>query len=145
MTWPFAPIRLLSERTAVGRAAASLYGSGLISSLRLIFHRSSDRLVSFSGSQTIPRVAPFDFSGLRFGLPTLTAATEAEQSLALAPGAGTPFGQRIGSRAVAVPVDCDSIPDSAGPGARKPSEYVPRRANVFSGVHFAPTFGVLEE
>src|SRR6476469_7566386 len=100
MAWPFAPIRLLSERTAVGRAAASLYGSGLISSERLIFHVSSDRLGPVKGSQTMPSVAPFDFSGARFGLPTLTAATEAEQSLALAPGAGVPPGQRIGSRAV---------------------------------------------
>src|SRR4051794_24171207 len=115
--------RLLSERTAVGRAAASLYGSGLISLLRLIFHRSIDRLVSFSGSHTRPRVVPLEVSGCRVGAPTLTAASAIDQSARVAPpAAGTPFGQRTGSRTVAVPVDCEAAPASAAPGARKPSE-----------------------
>ncbi|MNT25359.1 hypothetical protein D3C72_1608760 [compost metagenome] len=75
----------------------------------------------------------------------MTAATCSSQSLALAPGNCLPPGQRTGSLTVEVPVDCELALLSAGPGARKPSEYVPRKAKVFSGVHLAPSFGVVDE
>lgn len=115
-------LRLSPARTAVGSAAAWLNGSALISLSRRIFQPSTLTPTSGSGSQSRPSVAAFDFSGRRSGLPTVTAATAVEQSFRLAPGSGVPPGQRTGSRVVALVVDCDSAPDSAGPGARKPAE-----------------------
>src|SRR5258708_764581 len=104
-------------------------------------------LVSGNGSQIAPSVALLDFSGCKFGFGVVMIATLVEQSDAEAPagnGPLGPFGHRTGSRAVVKAARPPPVPASAGFGARKPSAYVPRSASDLTGVHFAPTFGVVE-
>src|SRR6059036_547731 len=94
----------------------------LISFFRLIFQKSSARLVVGNGSQTMPNVVPFDFSGFRLGFPVVMMATCWAQSAGVPPpGAGVPPGQRTGSAAVVKAARPPAL-DSGMFGARKPSE-----------------------
>src|SRR5258706_8065102 len=104
-------------------------------------------LVSGNGSQIAPRVAVLDFSGCRLGFGGVMIAMLVLHSDAEAPagnGPPGPFGHRTGSRAAVKAARPPPVPASAGFGARKPSAYVPRSASDLTGVHFAPTFGVVE-
>src|SRR3989442_4541305 len=102
----------------------------LISSFRLILHQSIARLVVGNGSQTMPNVVPFDFSGFRLGFPVVMMARAMLQSATEAPGGKgppAPLGQRTGSRVFVKAAKPPAL-DSGMFGARKPSEQVARNA-----------------
>jgi hypothetical protein len=81
-----------------GSAKMAVSGKFAIALLRRIHQKSTPTLKSLVGSKIRPSVRFLAFSGLRFLLPPPWVRNCWLQSRpAFAVGAGTPFGQRIGS------------------------------------------------
>src|SRR4051794_12950468 len=116
-------VAVVGSREKWPAAIAASVSSWLISFLRRICQKSSDRLVRGSGSQMMPAFQLNDFSGCRFGLGEVINAIGAGSQATV-----TPSAQRVGSVAVENAAR-PPRPFSAGLGARKPRAQVPRNAS----------------